>query len=129
MFRAPECIQSRITKGEHETSLPRGGVSLAVAYATLLIPAPLQAQTTAPASGTVTEVQTGEPLPGVYVVVKGTSVGTATGAEGATNWRRPAQDTLVFTFVGYQHRDHGAKQFLANLLCLLVSYVLNRTHC
>lgn len=57
-------------------------------------------------SGTVTDATSGEPLPGVNVVVKGTTMGTSTDSEGSYQLGVPSlQDTLVFSFVGYQTRE------------------------
>jgi len=57
-------------------------------------------------SGTVRDAQTGDPLPGVNVVVKGTTLGTATDLEGRYSLTVPSlQDTLVFSFVGYVTRE------------------------
>ncbi|MFH5834041.1 SusC/RagA family TonB-linked outer membrane protein [Halalkalibaculum sp. DA384] len=54
-------------------------------------------------SGLVTEAGSGEVLPGVNVVIKGTSTGTATNNEGRYEIDAPsATDTLVFSFVGYE---------------------------
>ncbi|MDZ7690833.1 MAG: TonB-dependent receptor plug domain-containing protein [Balneolaceae bacterium] len=56
--------------------------------------------------GTVTDASTGETLPGVNVVFKGTAVGTATDADG--NYSLDAtslQDTLLFSFIGYQTQE------------------------
>ena len=51
-------------------------------------------------SGTVTE--NGEPLPGVTVMVKGTSIGTATDIDGRYKIIAPnAESVLQFSFVGY----------------------------
>ncbi|MDD4191449.1 MAG: SusC/RagA family TonB-linked outer membrane protein [Mangrovibacterium sp.] len=57
-----------------------------------------------PVGGTVTG-DTGEPLPGVTVVIKGTTTGTITDAEG--NFSIPVQrgDVLFFTFVGMQKQE------------------------
>ena len=53
-----------------------------------------------PITGTVVSA-TGEPLPGVTVLLKGTTRGTATGADGAFSIDVPEQaGTLVFSFVG-----------------------------
>lgn len=53
--------------------------------------------------GTVTDASSGEPLPGVNVLIKGTTRGTSTGAEGGFELSVPSlQDTLVFSFIGYQ---------------------------
>ncbi len=53
-------------------------------------------------TGTVTDSQDGQPLPGAYIVIKGTSNGQVADANGkfAINCAKDA--TLVFTFVGYQ---------------------------
>ncbi|WP_243409634.1 SusC/RagA family TonB-linked outer membrane protein [Pontibacter virosus] len=54
-------------------------------------------------TGTVTDATTNQPLPGVTVLVKGTTVGTATGADGTYTVNVPeGSNTLVFRFVGYQ---------------------------
>jgi len=53
-------------------------------------------------SGTVTEAQTGEPLPGVNIVVQGTTTGATTNMDGEYSIEAPADATLVFSFVGYQ---------------------------
>ncbi|MCC9136381.1 SusC/RagA family TonB-linked outer membrane protein [Pontibacter silvestris] len=55
-------------------------------------------------SGTVTDAATGQPLPGVSVLVPGTSVGTATGVDGTYTVNVPeGSNTLVFRFIGYQN--------------------------
>ena len=53
-------------------------------------------------SGTVADAQTGEPLPGVNIVVEGTTVGTSTDMDGNYTLEAPSDATLVFSFVGYQ---------------------------
>ncbi|WP_299708980.1 SusC/RagA family TonB-linked outer membrane protein [uncultured Pontibacter sp.] len=54
-------------------------------------------------TGTVTDATTNQPLPGVTVLVKGTTVGTATGADGTYTVNVPeGSNTLVFRFIGYQ---------------------------
>ncbi len=53
-------------------------------------------------SGTVTATQTGEPLPGVNILEKGTSNGTTTDINGKyTLSVSSEQSTLVFSYVGY----------------------------
>lgn len=57
-------------------------------------------------TGTVTDSSTGESLPGVNVMIKGTNTGTSTDAEGNYNLDAPSlQDTLVVSFVGYQTQE------------------------
>nr|WKN37328.1 TonB-dependent receptor [Tunicatimonas sp. TK19036] len=53
-------------------------------------------------SGTVTDGESGEPLPGVNILVQGTSNGTVTGVDGT--YRLTVEDnvtTLVFSSIGY----------------------------
>ncbi|REE01567.1 SusC/RagA family TonB-linked outer membrane protein [Marinoscillum furvescens] len=52
-------------------------------------------------SGTVTDADTGEPVPGANVVVKGTTTGTITDFDGNYQLSVGENTTLVFTFVGY----------------------------
>jgi TonB-linked SusC/RagA family outer membrane protein len=56
-----------------------------------------------PVSGTVTDAASGEPLPGVSVLAKGTQAGTSTEGDGTYNLDVPSEaDSLVFSFVGYE---------------------------
>src|SRR5699024_10778774 len=57
-------------------------------------------------SGTVTDAQTGNTLPGVNILVVGTSHGTATDADGHYSLSVPSlQDTLRFSFIGYNTKN------------------------
>ncbi|TAF99078.1 MAG: SusC/RagA family TonB-linked outer membrane protein [Cytophagia bacterium] len=51
-------------------------------------------------TGKVTAAEDGSPLPGVSVVVKGSSKGTNTSADGSFSIEAPGSATLVFSFVG-----------------------------
>ncbi|WP_266204271.1 SusC/RagA family TonB-linked outer membrane protein [Pontibacter kalidii] len=54
-------------------------------------------------SGTVTDQGTSQGLPGVAVIVKGTTVGTTTGLDGSYTINVPAEgSTLIFRFIGYK---------------------------
>ncbi|POY37399.1 TonB-dependent receptor [Solitalea longa] len=55
-------------------------------------------------SGTVKD-ETGEPLPGVSVVLKGTNVGTTTNAEGYFTITVPENGTLIFQYIGFQKQE------------------------
>ncbi|SFQ28286.1 vWA domain-containing protein [Hymenobacter arizonensis] len=59
--------------------------------------------------GTVRDKATGQPLPGVTVLVKGTTNGISTDAKGAYALTVPlaAQATLVFSSIGYVTREHA----------------------
>lgn len=58
-------------------------------------------------TGTVTSATDGTPIPGVSIVVKGTSTGTATDANGrfTINVPDPASDILVVSFIGFASQE------------------------
>lgn len=66
----------------------------------MLVPASLFAQTS-DITGTVTDVATGEPLPGVTIIVKGTTIGAVTNFEGVYAITVPPDASLVLSYVGY----------------------------
>lgn len=64
--------------------------------------AALYAQSTV--SGTITD-ETGAALPGVSLLVKGTSTGTSTDNDGKYSLTAPADATLVISFIGYATQE------------------------
>lgn len=56
-------------------------------------------------SGIVTGADDGYPLPGVNVIVKGTSTGTQTDFDGKYRIQATEGETLVFSFVGYDTKN------------------------
>ncbi|UII20609.1 SusC/RagA family TonB-linked outer membrane protein [Fulvivirga ligni] len=54
--------------------------------------------------GKVTDAS-GEGLPGVNVIVKGTNLGTVTAAGGSFSLQVPAEATLIFSFIGYAQQE------------------------
>lgn len=57
-------------------------------------------------TGTVTSAADQSPLPGVNILVKGTTVGTVTGADGKYTLEVPeGNETLVFSFIGYSSKE------------------------
>ncbi|MDR2057441.1 MAG: SusC/RagA family TonB-linked outer membrane protein [Dysgonamonadaceae bacterium] len=75
-------------------------VSMSRAFAGTNGPASV-AQQQITVSGTVID-ETGEPVPGVNIVVKGASVGTVTGVDGKYSINAPDNNAvLVFSFIGY----------------------------
>ncbi len=53
-------------------------------------------------TGTVTDATTGEPLPGVHVIIEGTLTGAATDLNGKFSLPKPENGAvIVFSFVGY----------------------------
>ncbi len=59
-------------------------------------------------SGTVTQSSSGDPLVGVTVLIKGTTIGSITGENGAYTVELPEDaDTLLFTYLGYETVAEG----------------------
>jgi len=57
-------------------------------------------------TGKVTDSQTGEPMAGVNVIVKGTTTGTMTDASGSYSLNVPDRNaTLIFSFIGYTTQE------------------------
>ena len=57
-------------------------------------------------TGTVTDATTGDPLPGVNIVIKGTSIGTISDINGEYSLNAPdSNSVLVFSFVGYNSAE------------------------
>ncbi|MFK5219939.1 carboxypeptidase-like regulatory domain-containing protein, partial [Lactococcus cremoris] len=57
-----------------------------------------------PVSGRVTDSK-GDGIPGVTVLVRGTTIGASTDAEGRFNLSAPEGSTLVFSSVGYTAQE------------------------
>jgi len=56
-------------------------------------------------TGKVTDSSSGEPLPGVSIVVKGTTIGTITNMDGVFNFGVKKGDVIQFSFVGYKMQE------------------------
>ena len=75
--------------------------------------------------GTVTNSETNQPLPGVNVSVRGTTLGTTTALNGTYLLDVPDGDViLVFRFVGFQMQEHAAPANQAALDVALIPAVL-----
>ncbi|MDR8391176.1 TonB-dependent receptor [Aliifodinibius sp. S!AR15-10] len=71
-----------------------------------IIPATAQAQADETITGVVVDGSSGETLPGVNILVKGTTIGTSSGANGNYELSVPSlNDTLVASFVGFQTQE------------------------
>lgn len=70
------------------------------------LPGVLKAQESA-ITGTVTDEATGSGLPGVSILVKGTTVGTTTDLDGNYSLNVGQGSTLVFSYVGYITQEVG----------------------
>src|SRR5690606_40108129 len=57
-------------------------------------------------SGTVTDYTSGEALPGVNILIQGTTTGTITDMSGNFSLSVPSSDAvLVFSFIGYETEE------------------------
>jgi TonB-linked SusC/RagA family outer membrane protein len=56
-------------------------------------------------TGTVTSTDDGLPIPGVSVVIKGTTAGTTTNIDGEFTLTVPNNETLLFSFVGMKSKE------------------------
>ena len=56
-------------------------------------------------TGKVTDGSTGEPLPGVTIVVEGTTLGTITNINGEYSIKVAQGETLIFSYIGYQSQQ------------------------
>lgn len=71
-------------------------------FSLMLITGSLVLAQTVQISGTVTGSEDGLPLPGVNITVKGTTIGSITGADGRYSLSVPTgAQTLVFSFIGF----------------------------
>ena len=63
--------------------------------------------------------ESGELLPGVTVLIKGTATGTVTDIDGNFSLTASASDVLVFSFVGYQAQEVAVGDNLSLEISLL----------
>ncbi|MBY0434206.1 MAG: SusC/RagA family TonB-linked outer membrane protein, partial [Cyclobacteriaceae bacterium] len=57
-------------------------------------------------SGKVISQEDGQPMPGINIVIKGTSTGTVTDVNGLYNLQAPSSDAvLVFSFIGFETQE------------------------
>ncbi|PYF75033.1 SusC/RagA family TonB-linked outer membrane protein [Pedobacter nutrimenti] len=77
-------------------------------------------------SGVVTQASDGIPLPGVSVFFKGSKKGTFTDVNGRYSLRVPqGENTLTFTFVGYESKEAEVKTEILNVKLSSSSKSLN----
>lgn len=79
------------------------GITLCLCLLSAVLSSEVLAQT-AKISGTVND-ENGETLPGVNILVEGTSTGTITDIDGKYSISAPAEGNLVFSFIGYKSQS------------------------
>ncbi|MGI4760244.1 MAG: SusC/RagA family TonB-linked outer membrane protein [Janthinobacterium lividum] len=85
----------------HTAMLLACGLPVVAGATTPLLPtSALHVLADVPISGRVVGSK-GEPLPGVTVLVRGTTIGSTTDADGRFTVRAPEGSTLLFSFIGY----------------------------
>jgi len=72
--------------------------------------------------GKVTDNETGENLPGVNIIVKGTTQGTTTDAKGEYSIAVSSNATLVFSFIGYQTLEASVGNQTTMNIALVIDY-------
>jgi TonB-dependent starch-binding outer membrane protein SusC len=83
-----------------------GKAIFAMAILLLLSCSLVLAQSQTLVQGKITSQEDGQPLPGVNVILKGSSIGTTTDADGAFSLNLPNGDgTLVFSFIGFKSME------------------------
>ena len=82
----------------------RGVFTCALACLMMLISSSVFAQSQT-ISGTVTDATTNSPLAGAAIMVKGTTVGTISDADGSYRINAKPTDVLVCTFFGYKSQE------------------------
>ena len=80
----------------------------------------MQAQSPVTVKGFITS-QTGEPLSGVSVLVKGSSTGTTTKSDGSFEIAVPQNSTLVFSYIGYIGKEIKVNSNQPNLSLQLLT--------
>jgi len=75
----------------------------------------VSAQQNLSVSGVVTDASDGNPLVGVTVMIKGTTTGTSTDANGKYSINAPQGSTLVFSFLGMDKQEQVVKSRVLNL--------------
>ena len=69
-----------------------------------------------PVSGTVRDAETNEALAGVNITIKGTSTGASTNADGEFSLNVSDNNTLLFTYIGYESKEVTAPSGVLNIL-------------
>lgn len=77
-----------------------------------------------PITGKVTDDK-GNPLPYVSVVIKGTTTGTTTDDNGMFSIQAKKGDVLVFSMVGYEHKEVIAGEGPVNITLAIVASILD----
>jgi TonB-linked SusC/RagA family outer membrane protein len=66
--------------------------------------------------GTVLSEESGQPIPGVTVIIKGTSIGTATDFDGFYTIDATKESVLVFSYVGLEEVELTVTELIHNIL-------------
>ncbi|MCF1190901.1 TonB-dependent receptor [Mangrovimonas sp. AS39] len=95
-------ITTKLSIGNHLNSKLKHGLFLMILF---LLSASGFAQQKKTITGTVTSPEDNLPLPGVNVIIKGTTSGVATDFDGNYAIEAASNDILVFSFIGFQTKE------------------------
>ena len=62
-------------------------------------------------NGKITDIETGEPLPGVSIVIEGTTSGVITNLDGEYTIEVSDEQVLLFSYIGYNKQIVPVRQF------------------
>jgi Ca-activated chloride channel family protein len=97
-------VMSSISSANQKNSVMKK--SLWILLALVLVSYGFGVNTDRTITGKITSSEDGSPMPGVSILLKGTTLGTATSLDGTYSIKVPASGaTLVFSFIGYVTRE------------------------
>lgn len=96
---APAAVEAKEADRERAALAKKIDISRTAGMTSTLTPAIIR--------GIVKSAEDGTPIPGVNVVIKGTTTGTSTNEFGEYEIKPPtSQATIVFAFIGFQSQEH-----------------------
>ncbi|MBS1682217.1 MAG: SusC/RagA family TonB-linked outer membrane protein [Bacteroidetes bacterium] len=100
---APLHVKYKVHEKEFSISLKKetGAEGQSLSDPTIKSPVPGKINIT----GTVTDAAQKQPMPGVNILIKGTTAGTTTDGEGRFSLEAEGSDVLVFSFIGYAPQE------------------------
>src|SRR5258706_4191132 len=98
-------ISKNYTNDCHHTRRPVAPAKKLVVLATFMLVFQMVAFSQERTITGIVKAETGELLPGVNILVKGTTIGTTTGADGKYTLVVPGNTTLLFSYIGYKFQE------------------------
>ncbi len=104
----------RVARSRLTTGLPTVGLLVTILF---VMAVPLRAQDTGKLRGTITDAETGEPLPGANIRIEDTNLGASAGAGGVYNILQvpDGTHTVIASFVGFSTTTVQGVEVSSNL--------------